>query len=266
LTGTEGAPPSPTEIPQAAPINAVAFLPNGKAVATGDWDGWVRFHYFDAGNPVLALRYPERIYALAISPDGSTLAVAGAARTIQVYELPTGKLKTTLDAHDHAVESLDFSPDGKRLASAGGSNVRLWDTATWKPTGRQIRLAPEILCVKFSRDGKLLAISDGDGTVPHYENMPSTVILLDIATQAEVRRLKGHTNSIYALAFSPDGKILASGSMDQTVKLWDVGTGELRETIVPGVSEGGSATEAGAEKTDVSGANRIPLLPGGARP
>jgi hypothetical protein len=64
--------------------------------------------------------------------------------------------------------------------------------------------------------------------------MPCSVVLWDVASRAEVRKLEGHTNSIYALAFSPDGKTLASGSMDQTVKLWDTATGELRETIVPG--------------------------------
>jgi hypothetical protein len=58
--------------------------------------------------------------------------------------------------------------------------------------------------------------------------------------------LRGHTNNIYALAFSPDGKTLASGSMDQTVKLWDTVTGALRETIVPGESGTSSGMGAGS--------------------
>jgi len=93
-----------------------------------------------------------------------------------------------------------------------------------------------MLCVRFSPDGKLLAVSDGETDLPHYKVLPTQIILWDVAAGAEVRRLRGHTNTIWALAFSPDGKTLASGSMDQTVKFWDTATGQLRETIVPGES------------------------------
>ena len=97
------------------------------------------------------LKYPARIWALAVSPDGSTLAVGGEANTIQVYDLATRRLKATLEGQNHAVESVDFSPDGKLLASAGGSTVKLWDTATWKDTGGHFEHHPEVLCVRFSR-------------------------------------------------------------------------------------------------------------------
>ncbi len=77
--------------------------------------------------------------------------------------------------------------------------------------------------------------------------LPTQIILWDVATQSEVRRLRGHTNTIWALAFTPDGKSLASGSMDQTVKFWDTASGQLRETIVPGESGSSLGARPGSE-------------------
>ena len=140
------------------------------------------------------------------------------------------------------VESLDFSPDGKhaRLGELGQDRPPL--VGRDRESSRRTSWAHSAWLVRFSPDGKLLATADGLWEVPHYENLPSEIKLWDVDSQREVRTLRGHTNSIRALAFSPDGKILASGSMDQTVKLWDTASGELRETIVPGES-GTSAGE-----------------------
>ena len=224
---------------QGSAINALAFVGKSAVVAVGDWDGWIRFHGPDSLANRQPLKYPARIWTLAVSPDGSTLAVGGDAKTIQVYDLATRRLKATLNGHDHAVWSLDFSADGKWLASAGGTIARLWDTATWTDAGGAIQHFPELLSVRFSPDGKLLAVADGVSDLPHYNVLPTQIILWDVAARAEVRRLRGHTNSIWGLAYTPDGKTLASGSADQTVRLWDVATGQLRETIVPGESGAG---------------------------
>ena len=236
---------------QGSPINSLAFLSNTAIVAAGDWNGWVRFHGPDTMANRRPLEYQARIWALAASPDGSTLAVGGEANTIQVYDVATRRLKATLEGQNHAVESVDFSPDGKLLASAGGTTVRLWDTATWKDTGGHFEHHPEVLCVRFSPDGKLLAVADGEGDLPHYKLLPTAIILLDVATRGDVRWLRGHTNSIWALAFSPDGKTLASGSADQTVKFWDTASGRLRETIVPGEADSTARSETKAEEKSI---------------
>jgi WD40 repeat protein len=225
---------------QGSPINSLTFLPDSTTVAAGDWDGWVRFYKRDDINTRSPLKYPGKIHALAYSFGRASMAVGGEATTIQVYDLAKRRLIATLSGHARAVESLDFSPDGKLLASAGGTTVRLWDTATWKDGG-QFEHNPEVLCVRFSPDGKLLAIADGESDLPHYKLLPTAVILWDVATLEEIRWLRGHTNSVWALAFSPDGKTLASGSADQTVRLWETATGQLKETIVPGESSSGTA-------------------------
>ncbi len=234
-----------------SPISAVAFLPNSSIVAAGGWDGQVKFYDPRAKIASHHVVYPSFVYAIAFSPDGSTLAVAGEGKMIQLYDVATIRLKAVLQGHTHAVESLDFSPDGKLLASAGGYTVRIWDVATAKTAGEDIHDNPEVLCVRFSPDGKLLAISDGDSERLHSTGQETEITLYEVASRTVIRRLQGHANSVYALAFSPDGKILASGSLDQTIKLWDTGTGGLCETIVPGEK---SKTEAGSQDAPANAA------------
>jgi eukaryotic-like serine/threonine-protein kinase len=237
LLGTGGWPPR-TEVTQGSSINGVAFLSDGTTVFSGSSDGWVRCHSRRSdGINSRRFRYRDRIDALAVSPDSSQLAVSGQAATIEVFEPDSGKRVARLKGHTHAVESLAFSPDGKLLASVGGLTARIWDTATWTTSGPHIHHSLQWLCVRFSPDGKLLAISDGDTTRRHDIALDDVrVTLYDVSSRAVVRQLSGHTNSIHALAFSPDGKMLATGGMDQTVKLWDVASGSLRETIASGGS------------------------------
>ena len=151
------------------PINALAFLPNGLLVA-GDWAG--RLLFFNTPEPARRQLDPGRIFTIAVSPDGSTLAVAGQAGDINVYDVPSGRKYSTSKGHESAVESLAYSPDGKLLASAGWDHtVRLWDRS-----GRAVAVLKghdrQVLCVRFSPDGKVLASSEGQTDVRHFENMP----------------------------------------------------------------------------------------------
>ncbi len=98
------------------PINALAFLGDGRIIV-GDWAGKI-IYIRTTQQPQVVARYPGKIFALAASRDGSTLAVAGETGIIEIIEVDTGQVKATLHGHDLSVESLDFSPDGKHLASA----------------------------------------------------------------------------------------------------------------------------------------------------
>lgn len=105
--------------------------------------------------------------------------------------------------------------------------------------------------MRFSPDGKLLASSDSTahGGYSHGSAFQRRINVVDFGSRALLHSLPTHRNSIYALAFSPDGRTIASGSMDESVKLWDMATGHLLETIVPG----GSGTDTGIPRESSHG-------------
>jgi WD40 repeat protein len=180
---------------------------------------------------------------IAFSPDGKRLAVAGGSVSsrrpddkggnrgfVRILDAATGKELRTLKGHGDIAFGVAFSPDGTRLASAGGENafggvgpaeLNVWDVATGKQLLDLRGHTHTVWQVAFSPDGKTLASTSDDGTAR----------LWDAATGRELRVLRGHRGGVTGLGFSPDGKHLATaaGTMDTKpaeVKVWDLVTGQ----------------------------------------
>jgi WD40 repeat protein len=167
-----------------------------------------------------------RVFSVAFSPDGKTLASGNNDATIILWDVSNRQLPVQLGAplsgHSRWVSSIAFSPDGKTLASGSGDNtIILWDMSD--PTKTPVELGKPlkghggaVLSVAFSPDGKTLASGSRDKLILLWDvSNPKAPVQLSAP-------LSGHTNWVQSIAFSPDGKTLASGSDDKTIILWNV--------------------------------------------
>ncbi|GAB2807764.1 hypothetical protein GCM10027176_10990 [Actinoallomurus bryophytorum] len=175
---------------------------------------------------------------LTFSADGKFVAAVGNGGAVGVWDAATGRSMGTLSGHEAGATRLALSPDGKVVAvesgsKQGGSKVRLLGVATGEFGGTITENGPSY-SLAFSPDGETLATAWGLAAEKSYDNR---IHLWHRATGASVGTLAGHTNGIEVMAFSQDGKLLASGgSGSNPVRVWSVSTRKLRATLVTDVT------------------------------
>lgn len=156
--------------------------------------------------------------AVAVSPDGRTIAAAGPHHRIELWDAASLRRVAILEGEVHAL-SLAFSPDGKVIAAGETEGaVYLWDRASGRRTRQLVGHVGACLAVAFSPDGKTLASGGMDGMVRLWN--PNMVRLWNPNVYQEEATLSAHGDWVWTLAFSPDGNLLATGSPDGTVRLW----------------------------------------------
>jgi WD40 repeat protein len=222
-------------------VRALAFASDGKRLLTGCDDWSVRLWGPAADRPVESVAdLDPSVQALAkvggaIRPDGRVVAFASLRGPIQLAEVATGRALGPVQQGGGPVVGLAFSPDGKRILVGGqASGARLFDADLWQPAGPPLKPAGLVNAVAFAAGGRLLLTADirlemADPTGRGKASMHriGAAHVWDAATGAPVGPPLKHPAPLEALAGTPDGKTVLTGSLDGTARLWDATTGKL---------------------------------------
>jgi len=149
-------------------IEAIAFTPDGRSLATGSYDGTIRLWNLKTGAAIRTFDARSKVWSIAISPDGKTL-VSGHGDFARIWNLKTGQLTHSLkgQATDY-VRSVAISPDGQTIATGTHGEIKLWrlrdgaliNTLNNAPADRGRICASEVWSLKFSPDGQTLVSSN----------------------------------------------------------------------------------------------------------
>ena len=223
-------------------VKTVGFSPDGRTVAAAGNDGMLKIWDLKTGKELQSFVHINSadidmsVYSFAFNRAGDKIYGANGDGTISEWDIAKQKETRVWKAHNREVFRLQFSPDYSLLASQGGSSLKLWDTSTWHEA-RDMTLTRSAgentipSMISFSHDGRLIAASNAgmDQNRANYSYVQTTV--WNVQSGAKLFTLEGHKFDVNGLVFTRDDRLLLTGSVDTTIKFWDMKTGSETRTI-----------------------------------
>jgi RNA polymerase sigma factor (sigma-70 family) len=219
-------------------ISELDISENGQLAVTAGGDGPIILWDLATGAEKLRLRgHTAEARAVRFVPGGKLVASAGTDQKVYLWDLTTGQLVQQLDGSPKGMTySVAVSADGKTLAAGDYSDgtIHIWDLVTGKLV-HQVKVGDQIgdgvMRLAFAPSGKVLAVGETALNAmrarQEREEMDARIQLWDVTTGNKLREIPAHKYCVKSLAFSPDGRVLASiGWSDRCIKLWDAETGK----------------------------------------
>jgi WD40 repeat protein len=230
-------------------VTAVSFCPDGQQALSSSHNWELILWEVSSGQCLRTFKgHTNWVNAVSWSPDGQqALSSSGGQmqlkleefdvedsetdETLKLWEVSTGQCLRTFKGHTSTVTAVSFSPDGRQaLSGSDDKTLKLWDVSSCKCLHTFRGHTSEVRAVSWSPDGRQVLSGSGSKGINLYTFLnvedyapDETLKLWEVSTGQCQRTFQGHTSTVTAVSFSPDGRQALSGSQDNTLKLWEIG-------------------------------------------